>query len=379
MIAWEQNATQVNLHPEQQVEQVISGSQNLSTASATSNTVRKSKSGSTVRRNSRLDIPIYILHLIAHGVIGSDGVGRLLFPSSSSMIEKDMTPLREAVEAHSRKHDGAIPAIAVLNACLSAAAGGITVQHSAAYMLKQAGIPYVVAHQAAVKVFELLTFNQAFYSAIASGTNVLDAMQMARRDLAEQGDQPVERTLAPTLQGCPRLMIIDDGIPGWAVPVLYMSDTSDGSLPGIILDQHIVWPTDGKVMVLVQIRGQRPFYIDETPVTVNQFNMTSGGAGATPPLLHDVLGTARAQDDGMPKCSVTPADGEYYAQQVGKRLPTFAQWRILATLDSDYDTDGLYLGANAKKIANVGGNGVNTVRVRCFAPSRHLGLYRQHA
>jgi hypothetical protein len=282
---------------------------------------------------------IYILHIIAHGVVGEDSVGRLLFTTETSddATHEHLQDLSDAIEKHLKEHG--CPALVILNTCMSDASDGLRPDDTLARTLARTGVPYVVANQAAIHVSEMITFTEAFYRALSRRNPVDLAMQAGRRALLlnYNENKPLdsqERTMAPPLtsRGGPPLVNVGAGLPAWSVPVLYIQRDSEGKgyLPDWQPIERLLWPLDGKVMVFID-DGADGFYIDECPVTHEQF---SRGKLRQPLDIRD-LEQARQQDNGKPRVSVSPQDAHAHAQNVGKRLPTIAQWQAMIQRDPE--------------------------------------------
>jgi hypothetical protein len=326
--------------------------------------------------------PIFIVHLIAHGTVGDDGIGRLLFTDEQNQcaVAENAGRLREALRKHQAKH-GTIPALWVLNACLSDASAGHLSCASMAQSLAMEGVPYVVASQAAIQVPEMLPFIEAFYTSLGERQPVDKAVLAGRRALLEFHNGPPlsgpERTLPPALAtpAGRHLVPLEQGFPTWAVPVLYIRQDCNGYLPGWKPARRIIWPFDGKVMVLVG-EGEGSFYIDESPVTTEQFEQVMKGEYASG-LESLTLDHARQADDGLPKVSVTPLQAMQYAQSILKRLPTIDQWLTVTRMDARYGADGRYQPQvlTLENFANLDGVGAPLTKVRKYLPQHALGVW----
>jgi len=367
LIAWSQQAGQIDLHPEEQLDSVIAGIEALQDSgvplqiSVLPNPTYQELCSAVATS----DFPIYILHLIVHGIVGNDGIGRLLFTRDNALLEETGHALANALTEHYKTHHS-MPAICLLNSCSSANGNGLVQTSSIAETIAEVGIPYVIANQAGITVNELSVFNEHFYTALGTGKAVHLAVGEARAALAHlQGDQECQRrtvpdTLKRPVPDGPPAVFIADRLPGWAVPALYMAEGFHGDLPAIPRWPRIIWPVDGKVMVLIEVDGLS-FYIDECPVTVQQYD--------TPQRCDEPLDVheARRIDDGFPKTNITGLEARAYAQQIGKQLPTFRQWCSIALLDTAY-VNGLYQGDNVGQRGHIGKyNQRHTVRSSTLA------------
>lgn len=285
--------------------------------------------------------PLYIVHLIAHGVVGADGVGRLLLasPNGGRATEEHARQIAQAIAQHREKHDGCVPALFLLNACLSGATDGVRPDDSVARTICAAGVPYVVANQAAIYVGEMNVFTQAFYRALGHRMPVDQAVQAGRKALLSfSPDDPLyARTRVMPTPAEAKLLPGGGGLPTWAVPILYMPHKSDGYLAGWKPYRRIMWPLDGKVMVYVDW-GEYSFYIDECQVTEAQYEQYS--QGHQPPVFDTTLADAREQDDGMPQTNLSAHAAQKYAAAVCKRLPSPTQWEHLAAQSGLFNQHG---------------------------------------
>jgi ribokinase len=127
------------------------------------------------------------------------------------------------------------------------------------------------------------------------------------------------------------------------------------------LPPRIVWPADGKDMVLVpggrfmlgNDAGQRgdeqpahevelpAFYIDRTPVTIGEYMRFVRATGHRPPRLFPP--SPRPLDyDRHPVTGVSWHDARAYAAWAGKRLPNEAEWEKAASWDPATNTKRRY-------------------------------------
>lgn len=134
------------------------------------------------------------------------------------------------------------------------------------------------------------------------------------------------------------------------LPELHSPDQRDGNIANCSIfprrsagdrpAKRILWRLDGKVMVLIETENNESFYIDECPVTREQYEMVSEGRQ---PEISSNLTSARQKDDGFPKVSVSPQSASEYARRVSKRLPSPEQWRDLIRRDGNrYSPNGRY-------------------------------------
>lgn len=281
--------------------------------------------------------PLLIVHLIAHGDVGPDGVGRLLFRGADGLaVQEHAGPIVAALERHHKRWK-LLPALFVLNACLSDSAASGRIDETLARRIAGSGVPYVLANQAAIKIHEMILFTEAFYRALSQRAPVDRAVLAGRAALAGQVEAstqpheapiPTKRTLPPLFspETWRRLLGLTDGLPGWAVPVLYMAHGSDGAFEAWRPYSRIVWPTDGKVMVFVPDIGAG-FYIDECPVTEEQYGRAR--QSELPPANVNSLASARAADNGLPVVNISPEQAVAYCAGMYKRLPNLVQWQRL--------------------------------------------------
>lgn len=290
------------------------------------------------------DHPIHIVHLIAHGKVGADGIGRIvLVDSEGRSVEENVRQIKQAIEKHYERTKQ-VPFLFVINACFSDSTDYVRIDDSIARSLAETGIPYIVANQFAIKVGEMHSFTHAFYEQIALWQPIHKAVMAGRRAILEEHDKDslasVQRSLPTHYQKRPRLLDTDGGMPGWAVPILYMRRDMDGHLPKWSPPSHILWPLDNKVMVQIQYGGQI-IYVDETPVTRDQYDNVSSIA-STDPRTMSLAEVRENLDDGIPKTDITPHNMLEYCDKVKKRLITKEVWLHLAALDPAYDAEGIY-------------------------------------
>lgn len=141
-----------------------------------------------------------LLHFIGHGGYDAAGGGFLWF-------EEEDRPLRVDGEALAALLRGSSVRIVVLNACESARSDPSDTFAGVAPRLVQAGVPAVVAMQAALLERAALQFSAAFYRTVAA---------LAPLDMAVTAGR--QALFAPEPED-----------PGWAAPVLFLS-VSDAML-----------------------------------------------------------------------------------------------------------------------------------------------------
>ncbi len=135
-----------------------------------------------------------LLHFIGHGGYAAAGGGFLWF-------EEDGRPLRVDGEALATLLRGSSLRLVVLNACESARSDPADTFAGVAPRLVQAGVPAVVAMQAALLDRAALRFSTAFYRAVAALAPLDTAVTAGRQALFAR--EPED--------------------PGWAAPVLFLS------------------------------------------------------------------------------------------------------------------------------------------------------------
>ncbi len=196
-----------------------------------------------------------LLHFIGHGGYDAAGGGFLWF-------EEDGRPVRVDGEALAALLRGSSVRLVVLNACESARSDPSDTFAGVAPRLVQAGVPAVVAMQAALLDRAALRFSAAFYRAVAALAPVDAAVTAGRQALFAR--EPED--------------------PGWAAPVLFLS-VSDAMLwePAVVVGQPAPAPTGGPT-------GGPSFQFNFSgPVTITTGQM--GGEQRTT-TIHDVEGEA---------------------------------------------------------------------------------------
>jgi formylglycine-generating enzyme required for sulfatase activity len=138
-----------------------------------------------------------------------------------------------------------------------------------------------------------------------------------------------------------------------SLPSLPPSAPAQPQIAGAGTPQRVVWPADGKEMVLVpagafvlgaeksyrsQDQPAHPvtlpaYYIDRTLVTVAEYMRFVGATGHAPPRI--IFPGPRPPDFAQhPVTGVSWHDARAYAAWAGKRLPSEAEWEKAASWDS---------------------------------------------
>ena len=152
-----------------------------------------------ITRLSDQERPVHVMHFDGHGIFshassiqgGTDTEkGWLYFEKEDGTSDRvDATSLAEMLDYAGVK-------IAVLNACQSAVIGGKDIFSSVAVGLLQSSVQAVVAMSASVTPPGAALYVKAFYNALALGSSVQAAHELAQQELHEQPERnPLQRQL----------------------------------------------------------------------------------------------------------------------------------------------------------------------------------------
>ena len=149
-----------------------------------------------------VDRPYHVFHFIGHGAYDAKtGKGRLLIKRSDSDDVYPVTPERLSVVL--RTHNRTLRLV-VLNACEGArTSANDSYTGIAQNLLRQGGIPAIVAMQYKISDPAAITFSREFYNGLASGLPLEGALSHARLAI-----------------------FTDDNDVEWATPVLYLHASS---------------------------------------------------------------------------------------------------------------------------------------------------------
>ena len=190
---------------------------------------------------------------------------------------------------------------------------------------------------------------------------------LQRRALERQRRRMVELERRIQIEGpaCPPTLLEERDELRLIVAVLEAGlpapESAEPPAPAVELAQRIVWPTDGKQMVLVvagtfvlgvdqSYRGDnRPahevdlpaYYIDHTPVTIAEYGRFIAATGHAKPKIMFPNGWPDDYER-HPVTGVSWHDARAYAAWAGKRLPSEAEWEKAASWDSASATKRRY-------------------------------------
>jgi len=322
---------------------------------ALSDLVQKGDVRITMLRNANLlsiqkqlrEDDFHVLHYIGHGHFGEeDGEGYLVFETNQGRSHfvsgRKLGPLL---------HDEDTLRLVVLNACSTAVSAEGKPFSGVATSLVQAGIPAVVAMQTSVTDEAALQFAQVFYESIADGCPIDTAVVEGRKAIEFSASSTVE----------------------WAVPELFMR-VADGQLfdfdsatpdakspePGMQIEHARAAPTELSdvnartankqpaitsvapshsaiaasnsvaIKPSVETAGSQ---IDVQLVTNGEFQRFVENTRGNPPSTWP-RGRCPREKAAQPVTGVNWHQAAAYAQWVGKRLPTAAEWdRAANTLE----------------------------------------------
>jgi CHAT domain/SIR2-like domain len=155
--------------------------------------------------------PYHVFHFIGHGAFDAKGKGKLLIKQTGSNEVYPLTAERLSVVL--RNHNKTLRLV-VLNACEGARTSATESYTGIAQnLLKQGGIPAIIAMQYKISDPAAITFSREFYNGLASGLPVEAALSHARLAI-----------------------FTDDNDVEWATPVLYLH-ASNGQLFNVKTEQ----------------------------------------------------------------------------------------------------------------------------------------------
>ena len=174
--------------------------------------------------------------------------------------------------------------------------------------------------------FDKHILNKEYDKAMA----VLSAALAGPRVQADQAVQCLRKFLAPTRQEFARAPLPERTIRARLGSLRQCANApalADAHAARAVRDEIALLAAHlQRVRDMVLVPGEKPFYIDRSEVTVGQYRRFQPSVRVSADMF---LGGQRTMDRS-PVVHVTYEEADAYAQSVGKRLPTLAEYQVLA-------------------------------------------------